>query len=338
MTPVAAHSARQPLVMAIAASASRSIIPLALLTLTGLLSAGLFAAAAPGGGAGRPAPLAPQPAVEADELLPAVTAPPHNAAKRLTELVSSSDLVTAQRGQIPVILVAPHGGLIRIPGVRDRKAGVTVTDSGTAELALLISQRVTAKLGGKPYVVIAQFVRKNADANRPAAEAFEDEAARPHYEAFHAAVRAAVDECRERFGGAILIDIHGQARVPDAIVRGTRNGKTVSRLLERSGAEALTGPDSIPGRLAAAGYQILPAAEDGPGGEPAMGRETFFDGGFIVANYGSQNADGVDAIQLEFGKMRREDPIKLSRDVGDAIAAFVRRYGPQQQPDAGGKK
>ena len=323
--------------MGTATSRSRSIVLLALLTLTGLLSAGLLAAAAPSSAAGRAAPSAHQPAAEVDELLPAVAAAPHEAAKRLTDLVASSDLVTAQRGQIPVILVAPHGGLVRIPGVPDRKAGVTVTDTGTAELALLISQRVTAKLGGKPYLVVAQFVRKNADANRPAAEAFEDEAARPHYEAFHAAVRAAVDECRERFGGAILIDVHGQARVPDAIVRGTRNGKTVTRLLERSGAEALTGPDSIPGRLAAAGYQILPAAEAGPAGEAAMGRETFFDGGFIVANYGSQNADGVDAIQLEFGKMRRDDPIKLARDVGDAIAAFVRRYGPQQ-PDAGGKK
>jgi N-formylglutamate amidohydrolase len=322
--------------MAIAPYASRSILPLALLILTGLLSAGFFAAAAPSDAAAHAAPSAPQPGAEADEHLLAVTAPAHEAAKRLAELVASSDLVTAQRGQIPVILVAPHGGLVRIPGVPDRKAGVTVTDTGTAELALLISQRVTAKLGGKPYLVVAQFVRKNADANRPAAEAFEADAARPHYEAFHAAARAAVDECRTRFGGAILIDVHGQARVPDAIVRGTRNGKTVSRLLERSGAEALTGPDSIPGRLAAAGYQILPVAEDGPAGEPAMGRETFFDGGFIVASYGSHNANGVDAIQLEFGKMRRDDPIKLARDVGDAIAAFVRRYGPQKS-DAVGK-
>ena len=239
------------------------------------------------------------------------------------ELVSSTELVTAQRGDLPIILSAPHGGAVRVHGSKDRARGVTVRDVNTAEIALICAQRLTDRLRAKPYFVIAQFSRKDADANRDAAEAYENDAAKTQCDAYHRALKTAVDECRARFGAAILIDLHGQVREPDALVRGTRNGKTVTALVARHGAAALTGPDSIFGRLRAAGYRVIPDGDEP--GTPA-GREMFFDGGYIVANYGSDQPNGVDAIQIEIGSQRSNNLIKVSRDIAEAVAACARVY------------
>lgn len=283
----------------------------------------------------------PQPASPAPSLRP----PP-------SPLSLPSDLITVQRGTLPIIISAPHGGQCRIPGSKDRTTGVTVRDDMTAEVALLVAQRITAKLGQKPSFVIAQFSRKDADANRApgAPDAYENDAAKAQHAAYHAALRALVDEASTHAPGAILIDLHGQKREPDAIVRGTRDGKTVVKLLARAGDEALTGPDSICGRLRKSGYTILPALD-----EPATDRhplsEKFFDGGYIIAHYGADPAPNsaerdakdpaktIDAIQLEIGRARSTDTLKLARDLGDAVVAFHQRFltlqGPAANPNGG---
>ncbi len=262
---------------------------------------------------------------------------------------SPAALLTTQRGTLPIILSAPHGGSVRVPGSKDRTTGITVRDDMTAELALLVAQRLTTKLGAKPSFVIAQFSRKDADANRApdSPDAFENDAAKAQYDAYHAALRALVGEARAAHPGpdgksprALLIDLHGQKREPDAIVRGTRDGKSVAHLISRDGLAALTGPDSICGRLRTLGYRVLPEDEPEPGplnpAEPKPSpphanprhplNESFFDGGYIIARYGAASPDGIDAIQLELGRMRSTDTLKLSRDLADAIAAFYERY------------
>ena len=267
----------------------------------------------------------------------AACTPAHTAADSPSraDAVLPSDLVCFQRGSIPIILSAPHGGRVRVPGSTERTTGLTVRDENVAEIALLTAQRLTDVLGAKPYFVIAEFSRKDADANRTPDQAYENPAGQAAYEAYHRALRSCVDECRARFGAAILIDIHGQARVPEAIIRGTRNGRTVSRLLAAGGNDALIGPDSLFGRLKKAGYTIIP---DGPGDDPAqpLGHESVFDGGFIVGHYGSDNPDGVDAIQVEIGEQRTHSMPRFSRDLADAIAAFYEQYlqpaAPPQSP------
>src|SRR5207249_6857216 len=136
--------------------------------------------------------------------------------------------------------------------------------------------------------------RRFIDANRPAAEAFEDPAARPIYEAYHRAIRRFVDEIRGNYGErAILFDIHGQAQDPDMIHRGTQDHRTVRHLLRAHHDAALSGPDSVFGRLAALGYKVFP-----PPDAPADARESrHFDGGYTVETYGSQHENGIDAIQ-----------------------------------------
>ena len=252
------------------------------------------------------------------------------------ELVAPTDLIMAQRGSLPIMISAPHGGVVRVPGSKDRTKGVTVRDNNTSQLAVLIAQRVADKLGKKPYFVIAEFSRKDADCNRPETpkgddEAFNNDAAKSQYVAYHAALRTGVDEIRTNWQGrGILIDVHGQGRVPDAIIRGTRNGASMARVVRDRGREVLTGPNSIFGHLASNGYKTIPPIPDV---EPPA-KESVFDGGFITEHYGSSHDDGIDAIQMEFGNMRVDSLEKTARDVGDAIAAYYRSYLEKEGPHA----
>lgn len=238
------------------------------------------------------------------------------------ELAPAEALVVAWRGDLPLVISAPHGGRARVAGGAGRRQGVLVRDEDTAELALLVAQRVIDKLGAKPYVVVAQFSRRDADANRPADEAFEDEVSGAHWRAYHQALRTAVDECRARFGEALLVDLHGQARQPEVVARGTRDGRTMARLGARLGDAWLLGEKALDRRLAARGHKVVPEPrEDG-----ARAKETLFEGGHIVATYGATSHDGIDAMQFEFGR-QRDDLRGLARDLGDSLAEFLPEAG-----------
>lgn len=274
----------------------------------------------------------------AAKAVPATKVPSH-------DLAGPTELITAQRGTLPIVISAPHGGMVRVPGSQDRLKGVLVRDANTAEVALLVAQRLTHKLGGKPSFVIAQFSRRDADANRSpeSGEAFETDAARAQYEAYHRTLRTLVREVRGAHAGAILIDIHAQVRARDAFVRGTRDGRSVQALLNRRGVTALTGPDSIFGRLQTQEYRVLPelpAADSKPASKDALTdpalNETMFDGGFITEHYGSHQVDGVDAIQIEIGGDLINNPTKTARDLADAIAHFAIHHlgvaSPEPEP------
>src|SRR5947207_14737135 len=94
----------------------------------------------------------------------------------------TSDLITVRRGDLPLVLSAPHGGRRPIPGVLERKGEgairfVTVRDENTAELTELLSKELQRRLHGKPFIVIAHFERKHLDVNRADKDAFESEQA-----------------------------------------------------------------------------------------------------------------------------------------------------------------
>lgn len=233
-------------------------------------------------------------------------------------------LISHQRGDLPIVLSAPHGGSVRVPGSRDRTRGVTVRDTRTAELAFLCAQRLTDLLRGMPSFIIAQFSRRDLDPNRPPDDAFESPAAERQYDAYHRLLRAAADRARSASPAAILIDIHGQSAEPDAVYRGTRTGLTVRRLLAAHGPDALEGPDSIFGRLSASGYRTIPVRVD----SDSIEQETRFNGGHIVASLGSHHPDGIDAIQVEIGSTYRT-PDRLMRtaiDLADAIAHHAKAF------------
>jgi N-formylglutamate amidohydrolase len=237
----------------------------------------------------------------------------------------SSDLVFAQRGGLPIILTAAHGGDAQVPGVPQRTSGTRDQDARTRELTEAVLSRLEAMFCERPYGVIAYFHRRYIDANRPEAEAYEHPDGRQPYLAYHQSIRGFVNEVRERYPrGAILIDIHGQSEDPGRIHRGTRNGSSVGQLLARSGEDALVGRNSLFGQLQAAGYDVFPANP-----APRDAREDpRWNGGYIVDTYGSHRPDGVDVIQLEIGRNFRGDNTlaAMAENLANAIATFHTAY------------
>ncbi len=246
---------------------------------------------------------------------------------------ATCDLVCVEKGELPIILSAPHGGTLDIPGVTPRKgeglkkggAGFFAgRDGGVEELAHATSDAIFAKCGKRPYLVAARFHRKYLDVNRPAEIGSEDPKAKAVYDAYHDALRRFCSEVRGKFGGGLLIDIHGQGTSRTTVYRGTKDGATVSVLREKHGAEYVDGPRSLLGLLKARGWKVYP--DDG--GKEKSG----FTGGTIVRSTGTKET-GIDAIQLEFGadyrsKAGRE---KTAKVLADALLEFTRVYS---QPTA----
>ncbi|MGV3755460.1 MAG: hypothetical protein ACO1QS_08775 [Verrucomicrobiota bacterium] len=241
----------------------------------------------------------------------------------------TTNLVHHQPGNLPILITAPHGGTNILKDILTRTNGTLLRDDGTYELALLVSEELTKLTKGKkPYLVAAQFHRKYLDVNRPVTNAFESPRAKPYYEAYHNQTSNYVAEIRQRFGGeGLMIDLHGQARDAASIFRGTGNGVTVLRLIQKQGEPAFTGTNSILGQLAQMGYNVIP--NNTPPGKPPEDRS--YNGGFTVRTYGSHKADGIDALQLELGsQLRRTDRKKFATDLAKAIFAFQQQYLPTQ--------
>jgi N-formylglutamate amidohydrolase len=244
-----------------------------------------------------------------------------------------TDLISAQQGQLPIILSAPHGGLLPIPGVAVRKGDglekgprgfVTVRDSGTEELAHDIADAVAERIGKKPYFVIARFERKYADPNRPPDIAYEDPNAKPTYDAYHTALAQYCREIHATFDRGLLLDVHGQGAKKDTIFRGTKEGKTCELLIKRFGQMAHVGPESFFGLMAGNGLTGYPL--------DAGKEQSGFGGGYIVQTYGGDKEFGLDAIQLEFGADYRskENRKQTAANLAKVIEAYAKLYLPEK--------
>jgi N-formylglutamate amidohydrolase len=249
------------------------------------------------------------------------------------------DLVLVHPGTLPIVLTAPHGGRLDIPGVPPRSApnlenrvafakwgGFRLGgDQNTDVLALRIASEIERLTGHAPYLVLAKFKRKFIDVNRPAELAYADPAATPYYARYHGTVRMFVDEIRRTYPAGLLLDVHGEGKDPEVLMRGTSNGDTVAQLVRRAGVGSITGPDGLFGQFETQGFKVFPSNRMSiwHGSENAG-----YNGGYTVNTYGSQNADGIDAVQLEFGtRYRRDDELdKSAAQAARAIVAFYKAY------------
>ena len=234
-----------------------------------------------------------------------------------------ADTFIAKPGNMPLILTVPHDGENTLSFVSTRMQGATVRDAGTQDLAERTAELIEQKTGKRPYIVIAKINRKYLDVNRNEKEAFESPNAEAAYRAYHSQVAQYVAEVKDKFpSGALLIDVHGQSDAPDTIFFGTGSGLTVQALHKKFGDVAMHGESSIALTLEARGYQVFPPTKDsGTADDPR------FNGGFTVRNYGSNKKNGIDAIQLEFGRNIRAH-LKLPEDFEEAIVQFMSKYIP----------
>jgi N-formylglutamate amidohydrolase len=245
-------------------------------------------------------------------------------------------LVDRHRGTLPVLLACGHDGTEQPAGVLPRREeevppSCAFNPSGDLEAASLTrttAEQLRARTGETPYVAIATFHHRYIDTNRSAACAFEAEAARAFYDEYHAVLRGFVNEIRaENDGIGLLLDLHGSKRrkeAPADIYIGTENGQTITALREGTSDDVLYRRRGLVGLLQAMGYTMLP----GGAGVP---EHPSFTGGYTVETYGSNHADGIDAIQLEIvAELRMDKDCRdaLAANLADAIASLVPRWVP----------
>lgn len=134
-----------------------------------------------------------------------------------------------------------------------------------------------------------------------------------------------VDEIRQTYPAGLLIDVHGQKKDADVVMRGTSNGRTIVPPLRRAGFEAVTGPNGLFGQLEAHGVRIIPGNDVPPRGRS---EDAGFNGGYTLAIDGSHNRAGIDAMQLEIGANYRRKAVldKTARGIAGALVAFHEAY------------
>lgn len=227
---------------------------------------------------------------------------------------AQDSFIITKKGNIPVILTAPHGGTIEIPDCPIRQNGVIIADLNTLYLAETICEIMEQLFGLCPYLVGLRCSRKYIDVNRPETTAYETDHMKCIYAAYHTQIQTYIREI-ETLKGQLLIDIHGQATDKDTIFRGTQDGKTTQRLLAQHGQEALSGCNSVLGKLVAQGYTVRP-----PLHQIDQDEHPAYNGGYTLSAYKKH----INALQLEFGlNLRKLEHIKhTAHAMAIAIAAF----------------
>jgi N-formylglutamate amidohydrolase len=208
--------------------------------------------------------------------------------------IDPAPFLVVDTGSLPIVLSAPHGGTLAIPGVPERTRGSTLLDTNTYELARATQSQLAARTGRKAFLVAALASRKYIDFNRAPDEAYQSPELAPVYEAYQSALQGALSAATALAGqrALLLVDIHGQSDNVHVVFRGTRNGQTavLSPLYFR--------PDGLLARLMVLGARVDPSTEAGI-------ENPDYNGGYIVARHGSRSG-GVQAVQLEFGLAYRQ--------------------------------
>ncbi|MEY4609312.1 MAG: hypothetical protein RL625_1529 [Gemmatimonadota bacterium] len=231
-----------------------------------------------------------------------------------------ADWVEGIDGQIPLVIIAPHGGDLAPAELPDRVCTgcVTGNDLNTQALARAISDAFSGRIGKRPYLVINRLHRRKFDANRDLQEATAGYAPlAPMWSRFQAEVDSAKVRAHRLHPRALVIDLHGhghaiqrlelgyllsasELRLTDAAITALMPTSSVAQLSRvavsrDSGVVLLRGARSLGSRFAALGIPAVPSDADPA---PLEGQD-YFNGGFNTVRHGSLVAGPVDAIQIE---------------------------------------
>ena len=166
-----------------------------------------------------------------------------------------------EKGDLPILLVAPHGGsgsLLEAPIRRQRDSEdphfSTKKDMVTSELTRSYCDEILKVTGKKPSLLSSEIHRKYCDLNReeewsspaPAGQAFHRE--------YHGVLRDELKRLVDLHGWALLLDIHGQSSEPHDLMIGVREGDTIGDWSKA----ALWGNDGLVERLQKEGFAVVP--------------------------------------------------------------------------------
>lgn len=263
-------------------------------------------------------------------------------------------------GNAPVILTAPHGGVLKPDSIPDRTkeacggTAVVVRDTNTAELVLAMRQSYHDRYGVWPHVVINRLARVKLDANRPLEEAAcgNAEAAKA-FTAWHAAIDMAKAQVIKTSGRGWYMDIHGHGHEIQRLELGylvkpadlnasdaeldaraaVRDRASIAALLKARGmplSEGLRGPASLGALYARAGFPSVPGEKDARPGEAK-----YFNGGYNTSRHtcgdeaerlGSKTGTAICGMQIESNYKGVRDTAESRKRFGDATARVLGEY------------
>ena len=142
-------------------------------------------------------------------------------------LNSSKKYIEYIPGNMPVIISAPHGGVLQAGSGESglsstyphtdsdlslRNCGSKERDDNTDILIREIQRKCYEQYGLYPYIIINNLHRSKLDPNRNRVEATcGSTGADKYYDAFHGFIDAASAEITAKFGKGLYIDLHGQS-------------------------------------------------------------------------------------------------------------------------------
>jgi N-formylglutamate amidohydrolase len=257
-------------------------------------------------------------------------------------------------GDAPLVIIAPHGGLLVPAQLPDRTCSgcVTVTDVNTQELARAIVQAFQQRTGALPHLVVNRLSRRKFDANRDRVEATGGNAALDApWLWMHAAIDSAKASIARRHGRGLVIDLHGHAhdihrlelgyllsaselRLSDGTLtaQAAMTGTALARLASDTrsssdrGAALLRGPNSFGALIVANGYPAVPSPSDPA---PLVG-EAYFSGGYNTSRHGSSTGGATDAMQIEthYANVRNSATTRsaFAWALSGALASYLERH------------
>lgn len=256
-----------------------------------------------------------------------------------------NNYVEYRAGDLPLILTAPHGGLLTPSEIPDRTYGTTDLDTNTRELAIACSDEIFARTGRRPHLILCHLRRTKLDANREIVEAAQGNVfAEQAWNEFHGYIAAARDAARAAHGFAKLIDLHGHGHSIARLELGYALGadelnvddaafanpgyawmSTLRTLaLARPGVsfpDLIRGPRSLGELFNIRGVPAWPSAT-----YPSPGTASFFDGGHIVRTHSCiLDNDTVRGVQIECH-------FTGVRDSAASRADFATRFANVLQP------
>lgn len=250
-------------------------------------------------------------------------------------------------GDAPLIISAPHGGLLAPTSLPDRTCDVcvTVTDDNTQDLARRVAAQFLARTGKRPHLVINLLRRAKFDANREVAEATGGNATlTPTWTAYNGFIESARARITMAPGRGLLLDLHGHGhaiprlelgylisaaslRLSDQALGATNAIATssIARLAvvaidHPTPVALLRGPMSLGALLVKNGFASVPSPTDLA---PAPADE-YFTGGYTTDRHGSSGGGTVDAIQIEaYRPGARDTPENLDKYAGAIVSSAL---------------
>jgi len=240
------------------------------------------------------------------------------------------------KGDVGIIVAAPHGGLIGPDSIPDRRWGTIEPDDHTRHLAFAVGEGITQELDGRePNLVISNLKRRKLDPNRDIEEAAQGSPlAMQAWLDYH----GFIDDAKAEFVQGVVIDLHGQSHRKNSTEMGyllsteslnkgdfdiaRSSVRSLAEKLQLSGEEVMAGENSIGDFLEREEYLAFPSSR-----QPSPGDWQYFPGGYTVVRHSKGTFDAISVetpreVRIEVDKAGRH---KFGVALGKAIAKFYKK-------------